>query len=122
MIQRKLANYFREESRIDKGVLGKLKKLAEKHSIQYALLWYIYLSRTASLRELYRIYRYISGKTIRQNTVRKQLLQLEQKGLVRRYGEGYVVLVDPSEVDDLFDVERSRAGKVGATIRHLKIM
>lgn len=52
MIQRKLANYFREESRIDKGVLGKLKKLAEKHSIQYALLWYIYLSRTASLREL----------------------------------------------------------------------
>lgn len=49
-------------------------------------------------------------------------MQLEQKGLVRRYGEGYVVLVDPSEVDDLFDVERSRAGKVGATIRHLKIM
>lgn len=55
MIQKELARNIREENRTDKGVLGKLKKLAEKHSVQYALLWYIYLKSFATLRELYRV-------------------------------------------------------------------
>ncbi len=121
MIQRKLTKYIKEETRIDKEVLKKLKKIADRYTLQYALLWYVYLKRSAGLRELYRIYMYLSNKVVRENTVRKQLRQLERGGLLKRIRDRYVALVDPREVTDLFDVERSRAGKVGATIKHLKI-
>ncbi len=121
MIQRKLTKYIKEETRIDKEVLKKLKKIADRYTLQYALLWYVYLKRSAGLRELYRIYRYLSNKVVRENTVRKQLRQLERKGLLKRIRDRYVALVDPREVTDLFDVERSKAGKVGATLRHLRI-
>ncbi len=121
MIQRKLMNYVREKVKVDKEVLKKLKKIAKKHTIQYALLWYIYLRKTASLRELYRLYRYVSEKTIRENTVRKQLKVLERKGLIRKVGDRYSCLVDPREVHDLFDTERSKAGRIGAVIQHMKL-
>ena len=120
-MQRKLTNYLREEVRIDKEVLKKLRRLADRYSIQYALLWYIYLKSGTGLRELYNAYRYLSGKTIRENTVRKQLQQLERKGLIRREGGRYFCLVDPREVHDLFDIERSKAGRIGATLRHMKL-
>jgi len=42
--------------------------------------------------------------------------------LVRRLGsDSYVALVDPFEVADMFDHERSRAGKTAGRIRHLKV-
>ncbi|MCD6300697.1 MAG: hypothetical protein J7L82_01345 [Staphylothermus sp.] len=123
MIQRKLVDYIAEEQRqaIDKELLKELKKLANKHSIQYALLWYIYLAKEATFKELYKIYRYISDKLVRENTVRKQLQQLKRKGLIKKLGDSYIALVDPREVSDLFDIERSKSGKIGATIRHLRI-
>ena len=123
MIQRKLIDYLKEGNKqtLNKKLLKQLKRIANKHSIQYALLWYIYLSGKASLNELYRIYKYLSEKTIRENTVRKQLEQLQRKGLVRKIGDTYTALVDPSEVQDLFDKERSKAGRIGATIRHMKL-
>ncbi len=40
---------------------------------------------------------------------------------MKKKGEKYYCLVDPREVTDLFDVERSKAGKIGATIRHMKL-
>jgi len=121
-MQRKLTYHLgKKEQKLDKQLIRELKKLANKHSIQYALLWYIYLFGEAALTKLYRIYRYLSEKTIRENTVRKQLEQLQRKGLIKRIGDKYYSLVDPREVEDLFDRERSRAGKIGATLRHMKI-
>ena len=107
MIQRKITYYLNSDEKrtLDRQLIRELKKLASKHSLQYALLWYIYLVRGATLRELYRIYRYLSGKYIRENTVHKQLQMLERKGLIRRQGDSYYSLVDPEDVADLFDKE-----------------
>ena len=122
MTQRRLTHYLEREQyqARDRELLKKLKKVANIFSIQYALLWYIYL-KEPTFRELYKIYRHISGKTVRENTVRKQLQVLERKGLIKKIGDTYRCLVDPREVEDLFDTERSKSGRVGATIRHLKI-
>jgi len=121
MIQNRTMKYG-EETDAYRDLIRELKKLADKHSIQYALLWYIYLLGRASFSELYKLYnRLTNNKVVRENTVRNQLKQLERKGLVRKYGDEYVVLVDPRDVIDMFDRERSKAGKVGATLRHLKL-
>ncbi len=58
---------------------------------------------------------------VREATVRKQLQQLERKGVIKKVEDRYVTLVDPRDVIDLFDSERSRAGKAGAALRHLRI-
>jgi len=122
MIQSKTMNYVGEEIDVYKDLIRKLKKLAEKHSIQYALLWYIYLRKDVKFGELYKLYNYLSNnRVVRETTVRNQLKQLERKGLIRRYGDKYVALVDPRDVVDLFDRERSKVGRIGAAIRHLRI-
>lgn len=54
------------------------------------------------------MYRYLSGKVVRENTVRKQLRMLERKGLVNKVESKYIALIDPRDVVDLFDVERSK--------------
>jgi len=124
MMRRKLTRYLsgtKERKDLNRELVKKLKKIADKYTIQYALLWYIYLVKEASLKELYKVYSYLSDKLVRENTVRKQLQMLERKELVRRVGDKYYCLVIPSEVEDLFDVERSRSGKIGAIIKHMKL-
>ena len=103
-----------------KKLIQTLKRIADKYSIQYALLWYIYLEEP-NLKELFKVYRDLSGKLVRENTVRKQLQMLERKGLIKRHGDRYYCLVDPRDVEDLFDIKRSRSGKIGAALRHMKI-
>jgi len=53
-MQQKITSYIESKQKhtMDKEVLRKLKKLAERHSIQYALLWYIYLRSSCNLKEL----------------------------------------------------------------------
>jgi len=121
MIQWRLTRYIREEQTPHRDLLRKLKWVADRFTIQYALLWYIYLTGEASFRKLYKVYRYLSDKVIRENTVRKQLSILERKGLIKKEGDSYIALVDPRDVEDLFDRERSRAGKIGAAIKHMKM-
>jgi len=112
----------REDTDVYRDLIRKLKKLAEKHSIQYALLWHIYLRRVVSFEELYKLYnRLTDNRVVCEATVRNQLKVLERKGVIRREGGKYVALVDPRDVEDLFDVERSKSGKIGAALRHLKV-
>lgn len=104
MIQRKLTSYLNEESRaVDRELIRKLRKFAEKYSIQYALLWYIYLRGGAGLLELHKVYRYLYryllGRVVRENTVRKQLRMLERKRLVNKVEGKYIALVDPRDAD-----------------------
>lgn len=66
---------------------------------------------SASFSEIYKVYKYLSNKLVRENTVRKQLRMLERKDLVKHIGDSYPALVDPHDVTDLFDRERSKAGK-----------
>jgi len=123
MTQRRLTHYLEREQyqARDRDLLRKLKWVADRFTIQYALLWCIYLTGEASFRKLYKVYRYLSDKVIRENTVRKQLSILERKGLIKKEGDSYIALVDPRDVEDLFDRERSRAGKIGAAIKHMKM-
>ncbi len=106
--------------KIERELLRRLKRIADSYSIQYALLWYLYL-QGSSLEEIYKVYRILSGKLVSQGTVRKQIAQLKRKGLVKHDGGKYIALVDPRDVEDLFDRERSRAGRIGASIRHMRI-
>jgi len=126
VIQKRLTSHLEEKQRqtTDKELLRKLKRVANMFTIQYALLWYIYLKNQedqVTFQELYRAYRYLSEKLTRRNTVLKQLQMLERKGLIERHGDRYYCLVDPRDVEDLFDIKRSRSGKIGATLRHMKI-
>lgn len=53
--------------------------------------------------------------------MRKQLQLLERKGLIKKIGDCYISLVDPREVGDLFDRERAKAARIGATLKHMKV-
>jgi len=120
-----MAQVARTDSRerSEKKVISALRKVADRYSIQYALLWYIYYKRIADFRDLYRLYNELTdNQVVREATIRNQLKQLERKGLVRRLGsDSYTVLVDPAEVPDMFDAERSRAAKLAGRVRHLKV-
>ena len=89
----KITKYLGEgRDRADRELLEALKRVANTFAIQYALLWYIYLRNYVSLQELYRTYRFLSGKMVRENTVRKQLQMLERKGLTDYKAKGIFYL------------------------------
>jgi len=97
-----------------------LKKLARKHTIQYALLLYI-AARRPDFNELFRVYKEICDKGVKRQTVYKQLKKLEEKRFIKKKGGRYVAIVDPTarEIAESFNKSHSRVGKLGATIRHM---
>lgn len=97
-----------------------LKKLARKHTIQYALLLYI-AARRPGFDELHRVYKEISDKDVKRQTVYKQLKELEEKGFIKKKGGRYVAVVDPTmrEIAESFDKGRGKIGRLGAAIRHM---
>jgi len=125
MSQRQAVRSGREVSSggVEEKVVATLREVAGKHSIQYALLMYIYYKRVVKFRDLLKIYNKVSdNRVVREATVRNQLKQLMLKGLVRRLGgDRYVALVEPSQVADMFDAERSRAAKLAGRVRHMKV-
>ena len=64
MIERKTQHHLNsnEDRSIDKELIRKLRRLAEEHTVQYALLWYIYLSKGATLKQLHRVYCKLTGR------------------------------------------------------------
>ncbi|RLG75601.1 MAG: hypothetical protein DRO12_05330 [Thermoprotei archaeon] len=55
MTQQRLSDYLKvEECSKEKKLQALLKKLSDRYSIQYALVWYIYLKNSAEFRDIYR--------------------------------------------------------------------
>jgi len=63
-----------EAESAEEKIVATLKKVADKYSIQYALLLYIYYKKLADFRELFKTYNELSeNQVVREATVRKQL-------------------------------------------------
>ena len=77
--------------------------------------WYSEHGRGIDLRRLWRFYNNIAGHVVHENTIRKQLKLLENKGLIEvKGGKVYPKVHDLEAAVDLFDYKRSRAGQRGA--------
>jgi len=106
--------------------LEKIVNIGKKHR-QLGLYLYIYwhFMRTDNgvpLHRLHRFYNRLAGRVVHENTVRKQLELLEAKGLIEvKDGKIYPKIVDLEAALRVFDLKRSRAGKIGAmkTLRRL---
>ncbi|RLG83066.1 MAG: hypothetical protein DRO40_05815 [Thermoprotei archaeon] len=104
-----------------KSLIEKLRQLTRNVSVQYALYYYLWTVKGASIRNLHRLYNEFTGRMVAPNTVRKQLKILERKGLIKKLGDTYIALVEPQEVLDLFDARRSKAGRKEALKRSLGV-
>ena len=82
--------------------------------------WYAQYHKPVDFKRLWRFYNNIAGHVVHENTVRKQLELLSNKGLIEVRGNRiYPKVKDLEAVIDLFDFKRSKAGKRGA-LRRLK--
>ena len=102
-----------------------LKKIVEYGRVHRQLGLYLYLlekyretGEGLSLHHLHSFYSKMIGRPIHEETVRRQLKLLINKGLVREEGGAYYPVPLPAEVVvKLFDVKRAEAGRVGAIKR-----
>jgi len=91
----------------------------------YLFIWYWFqvYRDGVDFNKLWRFYNNISNHVVHEETVRKQLKMLENKGLVeKKNGKYYPVLLPVDIVAKMFDVERSRTGKRGAAARFRQIL
>ena len=80
--------------------------------------WYAQHHEAVDFKRLWRFYNNIANHVVHENTVRKQLQLLQNKGLIEiRNNRIYPKVKDLEAVIDLFDFKRSRAGKRGALKR-----
>ena len=80
--------------------------------------WYAQYKNGVDFRRLWRFYNNIAGHVVHENTVRKQLQLLQNKGLIEiRNNRIYPKVKDLESIVDLFDFKRSKAGKRGALKR-----
>jgi len=85
--------------------------------------WYARYKNGVDFRRLWRFYNNIAGHIVHENTVRKQLKQLENKGLIEvKDNRVYPKVKDLDAIIDLFDFKRSKAGKRGAMKRLRKVL
>jgi len=104
-------------------VFESVVEVGRRKSRQLGLYLYICWWRSVhgdgpSFQDIYRYYCKIAGHRVHPHTVRKQLRLLEVKGLVKERGSRYYPLIgDLSAALTLFDLNRSKAGKIGGMAR-----
>jgi hypothetical protein len=117
-MRRTLEGYVGEKER-QRTLLDEISSFGRRHRqlglFLFIYYWYALHGHGADFRRLWRFYNSISDHVVHENTVRKQLKLLENKGLVEeRGGKYYPKVSDLEAAAAAFDVERSRAGKMGA--------
>ena len=106
----------------ERGILEEIIRFG-KSNRQLGLYLFIYwyyaqYKNGIEFRKLWRFYNNIANHAVHENTVRKQLQLLQNKGLIEiRNNRIYPKVKDLEAVIDLFDFKRSRAGKRGALKR-----
>jgi len=86
----------------------------------YMFIWYWFqiYKDCVDFSRLWKFYNNIADHVVNPETVRKQLKMLENKGLVEEKNGKFYPVPLPSDIAiKMFDVERSKSGKKGATVR-----
>jgi len=105
-----------------KSVLEKIVEVGKRNRqlglYLYILHWYTQRGEGVDLSKLHRFYNAIAGRAVTESTVSRQLDVLKSKGLVEvRDSKAIPKVFDLDAVKDLFDVKRSRAGRLGAVAK-----
>ena len=103
----------------EKSVLDKIlevgKRCRQLGIYLYILHWYTQHGEGIDFGRLHRFYNSMAGRAVTVSAVSRMLDVLKVKGLVEeRGGRYYPKVLDLDAVKDLFDVKRSRAGRLGA--------
>ena len=104
--------------------INEIVEIGKRHRQLGLYLYLVYRYERAGsgamLSELCNFYSRMVGRPVHEESVRRQLKLLMNKGLVREEGGKYYPVQVPLEVlEKLFDVKRARAGQAGA-IRRLR--
>jgi len=126
MVRNSIVSKVGEKGR-RKSILEEIIQFGQRNR-QLGLFLFIYwyysqFHEGPSIIRLWRFYNNIAGHIVHENTVKKQVQLLRNKGLVEVKGDRvYPKIFDPEAVVDLFDYKRSRAGKHGALKRLRKTL
>ncbi|MEM4003897.1 MAG: hypothetical protein QW836_09950 [Ignisphaera sp.] len=102
--------------------LEKIVKVGRRHR-QLGIYVYLLEKGQATFEEIYTMYNMFSRHRVRPETVKNQIRFLEVKGLVKKEGEIYRPIEVPAEaLAGLFDLKRSRAGRLGASNSLMKYL
>jgi len=102
------------KSTVDKEYIDEILSIGRRHH-QLGIYLYLLKKGQATLKEIHRIYNTFSGHRVTADTVKTSLRFLKAKGLVVEKDGIYTPIEVPKEsLYFLFDIKRSRAGRIGA--------
>jgi len=95
--------------------INKLRELYEEKGIQYTIVWALSkIGKGLRFSDVKLVYEAIKGRRISNGTVGDLLERLLKKGILKRVGSFYYLVVDPESAETIMDLKRAKNGLKGA--------